>query len=62
MCVYIVIGVELAALYALFWLFFEYEPKPYKIVGDPWGTYGAERRCGIDDTADPPFEIVTGKN
>lgn len=57
MCVYIVIGIELAALYALFWLLFEYEPKPYKIVGNPWGKYGANR-CGGTDDADRPFEIV----
>ena len=39
MFAYFIIACELAILYTVFWYIFLREPKPYKIVGDPWGTY-----------------------
>ena len=40
---YVIIAVELAFLYAIYWLMFVHEPRPYKIFGDPWGLYGDTR-------------------
>jgi hypothetical protein len=39
MFAYLVIGVELALLYAVFWYVFIREPKPYEVRADYWGRY-----------------------
>jgi hypothetical protein len=44
---------ELGVLYLAFWLFFVWEPKTYKIKGNPWGNYGTK-----DCRQKPPFIIV----
>ena len=48
MFIYLIIAFELALLYTVFWYGFVYEPKPFRIKGDPWGTYG---KSESDDTA-----------
>ena len=58
MFIYVVIAFELAILYTVFWYVYQREPKPYKIIGDPWGKY--------DDSgfttggADPMLPLVSG--
>jgi hypothetical protein len=42
MFAYLVIGVELALLYAVFWYVFIREPKPYELRADHWGRYQCE--------------------
>jgi hypothetical protein len=42
MYAYLIIGVELAILYSVFWYVFIREPRPYKVNGDLWGTYSAQ--------------------
>lgn len=39
MLMYLIIILELAFLYAAFWYIYLREPKPRKIVGNPWGNY-----------------------
>jgi hypothetical protein len=39
MFAYLVIGVELALLYAVFWYVFIREPKPYELRAEDWGRY-----------------------
>jgi hypothetical protein len=39
MFVYLLIGLELALLYGVFWYVFVREPKPYNVNGDMWGSY-----------------------
>ena len=39
MLAYLVISVELAILYTVFWYVFLREPKPYRIKGNAWGAY-----------------------
>ena len=46
MFAYLVIAIELAILYSVFWYVFVREPKPFKVGADMWGTY---------DQGDLPF-------
>jgi hypothetical protein len=39
MFVYLLIGLELALVYGVFWYVFVREPKPYNVNGDLWGSY-----------------------
>lgn len=39
MFAYLLIGIELTILYAVFWYVFIREPRPYKVDGNMWGTY-----------------------
>ena len=39
MLAYVIIAIELAILYTVFWYVFLREPQPYKIKGNPWGGY-----------------------
>ena len=57
MLICLVIAAELALLYTVFWYFYVREPKPFKIVGNPWGKYGETgfTAGGIDPTL--PFTI-----
>src|SRR5215470_15908888 len=57
MLIYVLIAAELGLLYTVFWYFYVREPKPFKIVGNPWGKYGETgfTTGGIDPTL--PFEI-----
>lgn len=52
MFVYFLIAAELAILYTAFWYIYVREPKPLKIVGNPWGKYGESgfTAGGIDPT------------
>ena len=36
---YLVIAIELAILYSVFWYVFVREPKPFKVGPAMWGTY-----------------------
>jgi hypothetical protein len=39
MFVYLLIGLELALVYGVFWYVFVREPKPYNVNGELWGSY-----------------------
>ena len=39
MFAYLIIGIELAILYSVFWYVFVREPRPYRINGSIWGSY-----------------------
>ena len=39
MLAYLIIGIELAILYTVFWYVFLREPRPYKIRENIWGYY-----------------------
>jgi hypothetical protein len=39
MFAYLLIGIELAILYSVFWYVFVREPRPYRINGSIWGSY-----------------------
>ena len=39
MFAYLIIAVELAILYTVFWYVFIREPKPYRVAGNLWGSY-----------------------
>lgn len=39
MFAYLIIAFEIAFLYTVFWYIFLREPKPFRVVGDPWGRY-----------------------
>ena len=39
MFAYLLIGLELALLYGVFWYVFVREPKPYNVNGELWGSY-----------------------
>ncbi|MBS1990966.1 MAG: hypothetical protein JSS83_10640 [Cyanobacteria bacterium SZAS LIN-3] len=44
MLAYVIIAIELAILYTVFWYVFLREPKPYRLRGNAWGAYdGAEQ-------------------
>ena len=43
MLAYVIIAIELAILYTVFWYVFLREPKPYRIKGNPWGGYDADK-------------------
>ncbi|HEY9731173.1 MAG TPA: hypothetical protein V6C89_04640 [Drouetiella sp.] len=51
MYAYLIIGVELAILYAVFWYVFIREPRPYTLKGDLWGTYSQSSFTACDDYA-----------
>jgi len=51
MYAYLIIGVELAILYSVFWYVFIREPRPYTIKGDLWGTYSQSSFTACDDYA-----------
>lgn len=51
MYAYLIIGVELAILYAVFWYVFIREPRPYTLKGDLWGTYSQSAYTTGDDYA-----------
>jgi hypothetical protein len=36
---YVIIAIELAILYTVFWYVFLREPKPYRLRGNAWGAY-----------------------
>ncbi|GEM_PF-3517694 len=57
MLIYLIIAAELAILYTVFWYVYIRDPKPYKIVGNPWGKYGESgfTAGGADPTL--PFVI-----
>lgn len=48
---YLIIGFELAILYAVFWYVFIREPRPYTLKGDLWGTYSQSSFTTGDDYA-----------
>src|SRR4030095_1800916 len=52
------IAAELAILYTAFWYIYVRDPKPLKIVGNPWGKYGESgfTAGGIDPTLPLAFE------
>lgn len=39
MFAYVIIAIELAILYTVFWYIFLREPRPYRVKGNPWGGY-----------------------
>ncbi|HEY9715014.1 MAG TPA: hypothetical protein V6C72_16210 [Chroococcales cyanobacterium] len=39
MFAYLIIAIELAILYSVFWFVFIREPKPYRVTSNLWGTY-----------------------
>jgi hypothetical protein len=39
MFAYLIIAFEISFLYTVFWYIFLREPKPFRVVGDPWGRY-----------------------
>jgi len=43
MFAYLIIAFEIAFLYTVFWYIFLREPKPFRVVGDPWGRYDNTR-------------------
>jgi hypothetical protein len=49
MYAYLIIGVELAILYSVFWYVFIREPRPYTVKGDMWGTYSQSSLTTYDD-------------
>jgi len=42
MFAYFIITFEVAFLYTVFWYIFLREPKPFRVVGDPWGRYDTD--------------------
>lgn len=61
MFAYLIIAVELAILYSVFWYVFIREPKPYRVAGNLWGTYDRARESfttgdigGHDGSIDDP--------
>lgn len=51
MYAYLIIAVELAILYSVFWYVFIREPRPYTLKGDLWGTYSQPSVTACDDYA-----------
>ncbi|HEY9677281.1 MAG TPA: hypothetical protein V6C76_04705 [Drouetiella sp.] len=49
MYAYLIIAVELAILYSVFWYVFIREPRPYTVKGDLWGSYSQSQYNAIDD-------------
>lgn len=49
MLAYVIIAIELAILYTVFWYVYLREPQPYKIKGNPWGGYS-----GAPSGSQPP--------
>jgi hypothetical protein len=45
MFAYILIAIELAIIYLVFWYVFIREPKPYRISGPLWGVYDSKINC-----------------
>lgn len=39
MFAYLIIAAEIAILYFVFWYLYIYEPRPRRILGNPWGRY-----------------------
>ena len=49
MFAYLLIGLELAILYGVFWYVFVREPKPYNVQGELWGSYTANSERSLQN-------------
>jgi hypothetical protein len=59
---YLIIAIELAILYTVFWYVFLREPRPYKIRENIWGNYQEGNRAGSFESACAACETVSQKN
>jgi hypothetical protein len=60
---YVIIAIELAILYTVFWYVFLREPQPYKIKGNPWGGYsGSDGHPGTGNHSHSPAFVSPQTN
>lgn len=63
MLAYVIIAIELAILYTVFWYVFLREPQPYKIKGNPWGGYsGSDAHPGAGNRSHSPAFVSPQTN
>lgn len=61
MLAYVIIAIELAILYTVFWYVFLREPQPYKIKGNPWGGYSGAPSGSQPPAFAKPHSFVQGQ-
>jgi hypothetical protein len=58
MFVYLIIAIELAVLYVVFWIVFLREPKPREIRAELWGNYFNPANRSVNNTGQPEKPLI----